>query len=79
MAIVLDIGLSPQEIRILQEFRRASAETLPLETLIAIRHPYGDPDLPVRSLVSKGFLTQSETGFSLTGKATDLLAIDAKP
>lgn len=79
MAIVLDIGLTPQEIRVLQEFRRSSAGTLPLETLIAIRHPYGDPNAPLGSLVFKGFLTRSEGDFSLTDKAKDLLAIDAKP
>ncbi|MEO6258850.1 MAG: hypothetical protein ABIP63_00810 [Thermoanaerobaculia bacterium] len=74
-------GLTPQEIRVLQEFRRLSAETLPLSAITAIRHPAGGGEAPALDLVGKEFLTADapRENFSLTSKARDFLAYDPKP
>ena len=79
MAIVLPFPLTVQEMRVLQEYRRMTAETLTLDTLKAIKHPVGGGEAPVRSLVSKGYLAESETGLSLTERAKEFLSIDYKP
>ena len=81
MAIILPHPLTPQEIRILQEFRRISAESVPMTTLKAVKHPIGGGEAPVRGLVEKGYLTADATGeiFTLTEKAREFLAIDYKP
>lgn len=80
MAINLPLGLSAEEIRVLQEFRRLNAETLPLDTIKAIKHPAGAVgEKPAVSLVTKGFLVAAEEGYSVTPSAKDFLAIDAKP
>lgn len=81
MAIVLPHGLEPHEIRVLQEYRRLNAGSLPMSTLTAIRHPAGAPDGPVKSLVAKGFLAAEAEGesFALADPARDFLAIEAKP
>lgn len=81
MAIVLPVPLTPQEIRVLQEFRRLGAETLTLDAIRAIRHPAGGGDGPAYSLAAKGYLTavDGEGAFALTGKAKEFLAIEAKP
>lgn len=80
MSINLPHGLTSEEIRVLQEFRRLNAETLPLETIKAIKHPAAAAgEKPAASLVSKGFLTAEGEAFVLTPKAKDFLAIEAKP
>lgn len=81
MAIILPFGLTSQELRVLQEFRRLTAETLPIETIKAIKHPAGGGEKPAADLVGKGFL-EADPGlanFTLTQKAKDLLAIEPKP
>ena len=81
MAIILPNGLTPQEIRVLQEFRRLNADSLTLEQIKAIKHPAGGGEAPAVSLVDKGWLETNgnrET-FAVTQKAKDFLAIDAKP
>jgi hypothetical protein len=74
-------GMTEQEIRVLQEFRRVAAESLPLATIKAIRHPVGGGEAPAFSLVQKGFLTTDgdRQTFTLTSKARDFLAYDPKP
>ena len=74
-------GMTPQEIRVLQEFRRMTAESLPIATIKAIRHPVGGGDAPVLSLLQKGYLTADDgrQNFTLTQKAKDFLAYDPKP
>jgi len=74
-------GMTPQEIRVLQEFRRLSADTLPLSAITAIRHPTGGGEAPALALVLKEFLTAdgSRENFSLTPKAKEFLAYDPKP
>ena len=79
MPIILPHGLNSQEIRVLQEFRRLNAETLPLATLTAIKHPAGGGEAPAATLVGKGFLTADAESFTITQKGKDFLAIDAKP
>jgi hypothetical protein len=79
MAIVLGIGLTPQEIRVLQEFRRVKGDTISLEQLNAIRHPANGGEAPARSLAEKGWLTSGAEGFTITEKGKEFLAIDAKP
>ena len=74
-------GMTPQEIRVLQEFRRLSTETLTVDAIKAIRHPIGGGETPAVTLVDKGYLTAaaSHESFSLTDLGRDFLAIDAKP
>jgi len=73
--------MTPQEIRVLQEFRRVAAETLGVAAIKAVRHPTGGGEAPAFSLVDKGFLTVDDAreNFALTTKAKDFLAYDPKP
>ena len=81
MPIILPNGLTTPEIRVLQEFRRLNAETLPVDTIKAIKHPSGGGEAPAVALVDKGYLATngSPDSFALTQKAKDFLAIDARP
>jgi len=74
-------GMTPQEIRVLQEFRRVASETLSVDAIKAIKHPIGGGVEPAISLISKGYLTADEgrTSFALTEKAKEFLAFDPKP
>jgi hypothetical protein len=74
-------GMTTQEIRVLQEYRRLTSETLTLAQIKAIKHPAGGGDAPARSLVPKGFLTADPAGesYTLTPQAKEFLAIDYKP
>ena len=78
--IILPLDLTSAEIRVLQEFRRLTTDTLPLETIKALKHPTGSlGETPAASLVGKGFLTGEGDTFIVTQKAKDFLAIDPKP
>lgn len=81
MPIILPLALTPPEIRVLQEFRRLASDTLPLATLVAIRHPAGGGEAPVGLLAERGFLQADPGGesFTVTGKGREFLAIEAKP
>ena len=74
-------GMTEQEIRVLQEFRRLTIDSLPLTAIKAIKHPSGGGEAPALSLVQKGFLAADDTRqtFTLTSKAKDFLAFDPKP
>lgn len=74
-------GMTPQEIRVLQEFRRLTTETMAVATIKTIKHPIGGGEAPALSLVQKGYLTTDEgsQNFALTGKAKEFLAYDPKP
>ena len=74
-------GMTPQEIRVLQEFRRMTTETMALAAIKAIKHPTGGGEAPAVSLIQKGYLTADEASqsFTLTQKAKDFLAYDPKP
>ena len=74
-------GMTPQEIRVLQEYRRLTTETMPLSAIKAIRHPTGGGEAPALSLVAKGFLLSDETreNFRLTETAREFLSYDPKP
>ena len=81
MPIILPLALTPPEIRVLQEFRRLASDTLPLATLVAIRHPAGGGEAPVGLLAERGFLQADPGGesFTVTDKGREFLAIEAKP
>jgi hypothetical protein len=72
--------LNANEIRVLQEFRRTTQQTMTLAEIRAIKHPAGSGD-PVSSLIGKGFLSETEPGVSvsLTERAGSFLAYDPKP
>ena len=74
-------GMNEQEIRVLQEFRRLTTESMPISAIKTIKHPVGGGDAPALSLVQKGFLTTDDgrQTFTLTQKAKDFLAYDPKP
>ena len=74
-------GMTPQEIRVLQEFRRMAVETMGVAAIKAIKHPVGGGEAPAFALVDKGFLTAdaARENFTLTPKAKDFLAYDPKP
>ena len=78
---MLTNGLTPQEIRVLQEFRRVASETMGVAAIKAIKHPFGGGEAPAFSLVEKGFLTvdAARENFTLAPKGKDFLAYDPKP
>jgi hypothetical protein len=81
MAIILPYGLTTQEFRVLQEFRRLNVESLPVATIKAIKHPAGGGEGPAVSLAGKGYLVADAAaeGFALTPSAKELLALDPVP
>ena len=74
-------GMTAQEIRVLQEFRRVATETLTADAIKALKHPAGGGETPAISLIAKGYLTADDgrTSFTLTPKAKEFLAYDPKP
>ena len=74
-------GMTEQEIRVLQEFRRTASETMSIAAVKAIKHPTGGGEAPALSLVSKGFLAAdaARENFTLTPMAREFLAYDPKP
>ena len=74
-------GMTPQEIRVLQEFRRVTAESMPITAIKAIKHPSGGGEAPAFSLVEKGFLATdaARETFTLTPKGKEFLVYDPKP
>lgn len=79
MAIIIPSGLTTEEIRVLQEFRRLTTDALALPAIVAIRHPAGGGEPPAAGLVTKGYLARNGDTFTLTEKGKAFLAIDAKP
>lgn len=77
--IILPNDLTTQEIRVLQEFRRLNLETMSVDQIKAIKHPFGGGEQPAVSLVGKGWLTADPAGYTLTEKAKAFLANDPKP
>jgi len=77
--MVLIKGMTPQEIRVLQEFRRTQADSMPITAIKAIKHPVGGGDAPALALVAKGYLSAEGDDFTLTEKAKEFLAYDPKP
>lgn len=71
--------MTPQEIRVLQEFRRLTTDSLSLAAIKAIKHPAGGGEAPAVALVGKGYLTAADDAFTLTAKAKEFLAYDPKP
>ena len=80
MPIILPNGLTPQEIRVLQEFTRLKTGTLTVDAVKAIRHPADvGGEAPAVSLVAKGYLTSTGEGFEPTDKGRAFMAIQAAP
>jgi hypothetical protein len=77
--IIFPNGLTTQELRVLQEFRRLNAGTLSVEQIKAIKHPSGGGEAPAVSLAGKGFLVAEGDGFTTTAKARELLSVDPVP
>jgi len=78
--MVLTLGLTTQEIRVLQEFRRLGKDALTSAEIGAIKHPFPAEEGPERSLLSKGYLTAGETdSFALTPLADPLLSYNPVP
>lgn len=73
--------MTADEIRVLQEFRRLTTDSLALTAIQAIKHPASGGEAPAFSLVEKGFLTADDARqtFGLTEKAKQFLAYDPKP
>jgi hypothetical protein len=78
---MLTNGLTVQEIRVLQEFRRLATETLGAAAVKAVKHPIGGGEAPAFSLIDKGYLTVDAVreNFTLTPKGKEFLAYDPKP
>jgi hypothetical protein len=81
LAIILPFPLTPQEMRVLQEFRRIASDTMAIAAIKVLKHPFGGGEAPAASLVEKGYLTADaeRQNFTLTEKAKTFLAIDARP
>jgi hypothetical protein len=78
--MLLPNGLTAQEIRILQEFRRVGRKSMSLADLRLVRHPVGGGDAPAWALAEKGYLAAEEGEvFSLTEQAEEFLSYDPKP
>lgn len=74
-------GLTPQEIRVLQEFRRIEARSMTLDAIIGIKHPAGGGEKPALALVEKGYLEVDGSGqnFTLSALANEFLTYDPVP
>jgi hypothetical protein len=81
MFFMLIKGMTEQEIRVLQEFRRLAVEWLGIAAIKAVRHPAGGGEAPAFALVEKGMLTTdtARENFMLTPKAKEFLSYDPKP
>lgn len=79
MAIDLPVPMTVPEIRVLQEYRRLSTQTLTLAAIKAIKHPAGGGEEPARTLAGKGYLAADGDNYTLTEKAREFLAYDPKP
>ena len=79
MTIILSHDLTVQEIRVLQEYRRVTGQSLTTAEINAIRHPVGGGEGPAVSLAQKGYLEAAGDIYALTQKARDFLALDVKP
>jgi hypothetical protein len=79
--MLLPHGLTEQEIRILQEFRRITVKSMTLSEIAGIRHPVGGGEAPAWALVTKGFLAADPGGasVSLTERGEEFLSYDPKP
>lgn len=74
-------GLTPAEIRVLQEYRRIGKQEITVDELKAVRHPVGGGESPAALLAGKGYLKAAPDGsaYSLTELATEFLSFDPKP
>src|ERR1019366_5492433 len=81
MCSMLIKGMTEQEIRVLQEYRRVGTESLTIAAIPGIKHPAGGGERPACLPVEKGFRTTdaARENFALTPKAKEFLSYDPKP
>ena len=72
-------GLTAQEIRVLQEYRRVEKQSLTNAEIEAIKHPAGGGLAPAHALVGKGYLTSDGSAFHLADRASEILSFESKP
>ena len=72
-------GMTAQQIRVLQEFRRRAEDVLTIEELGAVTHPGGGGEDSATELVESGLLSTVEDGFSLTDKGREFLSRPSIP
>ena len=73
-------GLTAQQIRVLQEFRRKTQDELTPDEIAAICHPGGDGgDEPARALATAGYVESIEGGYRLTDRGKEFLARPSAP
>ena len=73
-------GLTAQQIRVMQEFRRKAQEELTSEEVGTINHPGGGDGAALASeLVQTGFLEAAEGRFRLTERGKQFLARPCVP
>jgi len=73
-------GLTSQQIRVLQEFRRKAQDELSREEIGAIHHPAGGGgEAPAKELVREGYLAAAGEAYRLSEKGRELLARPAVP
>jgi hypothetical protein len=73
-------GLTSQQIRVLQEFRRKEQEELTLAELDAISHPSGGGgEAPAKELARAGYLVASGETYRLNDRGREFLARPAVP
>lgn len=77
--MILPEGLTADEIRVLQEFRRTAQEALTAEQIAGIQHPAGGGEAPAKRLIEKAYLAGGDAGYALTERAKEFLARDVKP
>jgi hypothetical protein len=77
--MILPDGLTPQEIRVLQEFRRTAQDSMTPEQVAGIRHPAGGGEGFAQRLVEKGYLSAGDPGYTLTERGKGFLDREVKP
>lgn len=80
MAVNLPDGLTADQIRILQEFRRRKTTSLSMDEIASIRHPVGGGPEAVEALVAKGYLRRDAAGrIEIEPKGDALTGTDRLP
>jgi len=73
-------GFRPEELRILQEYRRLARKSMTREEIDLIRHP-ASAEGAIEGLLEKGYLVPSggEGEYLLTPASEELLAVEPVP
>jgi hypothetical protein len=80
MAVKLPEGLTADQLRILQEFRRKNSQTLTMDEIAAIRHPVGGGPDALESLIARGYARRGDDGrIEIAPKGEALTGVDHLP